>query len=203
MDIRGGFLKLDRVELDRVCTAPKQLPPRSLPELAVIGRSNVGKSSLINALLGRSGFMRVSRTPGRTQAILFVRVGELGYVVDLPGYGYARAPAGVRRSWAALVNGYMESRGGSAALLLLDVRREPGEGEHQLMEWFRRFGWEVRVVLTKADKLPRGRRAAAVSAASKALGLSSETPPLLFSSLTGEGLPALRKLVERSMELAK
>jgi len=193
-------VKLDRVELERVCTAPKQLPPRSLPELAVIGRSNVGKSSLINSLLGRPGFMRVSRTPGRTQAILFVKVGDLGYVVDLPGYGYAKAPEGVRRSWAALVNGYMESRGGSAALLLVDVRRDPGQGEHQLMDWFRRYGWEVRVVLTKADKLPRGRRAAAAAATARALGLSPDTPPLLFSSLTGEGLPALRKLVERSME---
>ncbi|MGC8762524.1 MAG: ribosome biogenesis GTP-binding protein YihA/YsxC [Acidobacteriota bacterium] len=193
-------MKTPVVEVERVCTAPSQLPPRKGPEVAVVGRSNVGKSTLVNALLNRPGLLRTSRTPGRTQAVIFVRVGEKGYVVDLPGYGYAKVPESVRRSWAGLVNGYLESRRGQTALLLVDVRREPGEDERQLMEWFRRYEWTVQVVLTKSDKLPRGKRTAAERNAAKALGLETGREPLLFSAVTGEGLKALRAIVERSME---
>lgn len=193
-------MKKPPVEVERVCTSPSHLPPRTGPELAVVGRSNVGKSTLLNALLNSPGLLRTSRTPGRTQAVIFVRVGEKGYVVDLPGYGYAKVPMGVRRSWAGLVNGYLESRSGQAALLLIDVRREPGEDERQLMEWFRRYEWTVRVVLTKSDKLPRGKRTEAARNAAKALGLETGREPILFSAVTGEGLKALRAIVEKSME---
>lgn len=193
-------MKTPVVEVERVCTAPSHLPPRTGPEVAVVGRSNVGKSTLVNALFGRADLLRTSRTPGRTQAVIFVRVGERGHVVDLPGYGFAKVPLAVRRSWAGLVNGYLESRRGQTALLLIDVRREPGEDERQLMAWFRRYEWTVRVVLTKSDKLPRGKRAQAAKAAAKSLGLETGMEPLLFSAVTGEGLKALRAIVERSME---
>ncbi len=120
----------------------------------MVGRSNVGKSSLINAVVNRKGVARVSRTPGKTQAVQFYLINERFYLVDLPGYGYAKVPKTIVRTWGELVRGYLES---SAALrlifLLLDVRHTPGEQDRQMHEWTADAEVDERIVLTKSDKL--------------------------------------------------
>jgi GTP-binding protein len=121
----------------------------------MVGRSNVGKSSLINAVLGRKGVARVSQTPGKTQAIQFYLVNEKFYLVDLPGYGYAKVPKSMSRSWGELVRGYLEHAEQLRVIfLLLDIRRTPGEQDLQMHQWARDLeSVDERVVLTKTDKL--------------------------------------------------
>jgi GTP-binding protein len=120
----------------------------------MVGRSNVGKSSLINAVLKRKGIARVSQTPGKTQAIQFYLVNEKFHLVDLPGYGYAKVPKSMAASWRALINDYLENAGYLKLMfLLLDVRRTPGDHDEQMHAWTRDAGIEERIVLTKSDKL--------------------------------------------------
>ncbi len=121
----------------------------------MVGRSNVGKSSLINAVLGRKGIARVSQTPGKTQAIQFYLVNEKFYLVDLPGYGYAKVPKSMSRTWGELVRGYLENAEDLRVIfLLLDVRRTPGEQDLQMHQWARDLdSVDERIVLTKSDKL--------------------------------------------------
>jgi GTP-binding protein len=133
---------------------PGDLPRDQRPQFAMVGRSNVGKSSLINAVLNRKSIARVSQTPGKTQAVQFYLINEQFYLVDLPGYGYAKVAKSMLRSWGELIRGYLE---GADALrlifLLMDARREPGELDLQMLDWTRRTGAEARIVLTKSDKL--------------------------------------------------
>ena len=185
--------------LERVCVTPSQLPAPTLPEVAVIGRSNVGKSSLINAVLGRRGLMRVSNTPGRTQSVIFVGVGERGYVVDLPGYGFARAPRAARAAWGRLVEAYLVRGARGAACLLMDVRREPGEGDLMMVDYFRQYGRPFFVVMTKADKVSRGEWKPRAQALSKALDLGPGESPIPFSAVSGEGVKNVVKKIEESL----
>jgi GTP-binding protein len=168
--------------------------------VAVIGRSNVGKSSLINAVLGQRGLMRVSNTPGRTQAVFFVGLDGKGFLVDLPGYGFAKAPESVRRTWGALVEAYLKRQAPGPALLLVDMRREPNEGDMQMARWFRHYGRPFQVVLTKADKVSRGQWKPRATKVAQGLGLEADQRPLPFSAVTGEGVKALRNLIEKTME---
>ncbi len=120
----------------------------------MVGRSNVGKSSLINAVLKRKAIARVSQTPGKTQAVHFYLINEKFYLVDLPGYGYARVPKSVMRAWGDLVRGYLDSSDDIRLLfLLLDARRTPGEHDLQMHDWTQSAGIDARVLLTKSDKL--------------------------------------------------
>ncbi len=186
--------------LERVCVTPAQLPPPTLPEVAIIGRSNVGKSSLINTVLGQRGLMRVSNTPGRTQAVLFVGLEDRGYVVDLPGYGFAKVPLAVKASWGRLVEAYLSRGARGAACLLMDIRRDPGDGDRTMVEYFRRYGRPFFVVMTKADKVSRGQWKPRAQALSKALGLPAGEPPIPFSAVSGEGVKNVYRKIEESME---
>jgi len=124
------------------------------PQFAIVGRSNVGKSSLINAVVNRKAVARVSQTPGKTQAVQFYLVNDRFYLVDLPGYGYAKVPRSVKETWGKLVRGYLDSSDQIRLLyLLLDVRRTPGEHDLQMHEWTASAGIDEKVVLTKTDKL--------------------------------------------------
>ncbi len=180
-------------------TSPRHYPPPDLPEIAFAGRSNVGKSSLINALVNRKGLAKTSNTPGRTQVLNFFLVNETLYITDLPGYGYARAPEAVRRSWGPMVETYLRERKNlRAVLLLLDIRREPNDDDLSLWEWLKTYSIPCLVVLTKADKLPRGQVAARRRAVSGLLGLDmgAVTP---FSTKTGEGRAELWQGIQRQM----
>src|SRR6187551_835039 len=141
--------------------APKDFPPPSLPELAVVGRSNVGKSSLINALVGQDGLARTSRTPGRTQLINWFSVAAQPpfLLVDLPGYGYAKVPAGMKDSWKPLIEDYLANRRTLAGvLLLIDIRRGAEDEELDFVPWLTQRKVPIVVALTKADKLAKNKR---------------------------------------------
>lgn len=133
---------------------PGDLPRDQRPQFAFCGRSNVGKSSLINAVLKRKAIARVSQTPGKTQAVQFYLVNGRFYLVDLPGYGYAKVPQSVKRTWGALVHDYIESSDALRLIfLLLDVRRIPSAEDLQMHAWSQAAGIEARILLTKSDKL--------------------------------------------------
>ena len=165
------------------------------------GRSNVGKSSLINALAGRHGLARVSRTPGRTRQINFFAVEALGTFVDLPGYGFARVPEAVRRSWKRLVDGYLhEDRPVALLLLLVDGRHPPTPMDVQMHDWLQGSGLAAQVVLTKTDSVPGSRLREAVRRAGETLSLASgQAPPIPVSARTGRGVKEVRTLIHRAV----
>jgi GTP-binding protein len=177
-------------------------PPPDKPEIAFAGRSNVGKSSLINALLGRKKLARTSSTPGRTQAINFFLIQDRYYFVDLPGYGYARVPLEVRRSWGTMVETYLKRRANlRGVVLILDLRREATEGDIQLLEWLKRYQVSTIPVLTKADKLSRSRSARRAELISGQLKAFAPDPPTIFSAKTLQGRPDLWQHINGLIEV--
>jgi GTP-binding protein len=165
---------------------PSGFPPPSLPEVAVVGRSNVGKSSLINALVGQPGLARTSRTPGRTRLINWFAVDDRFQLVDLPGYGYAEVNQAMRDSWRPLIEGYLAERETLVGVvLLIDIRRGAQDEELDFVPWLAERAMPVVVALTKADKLPKNKRMLEVRRVRQALGLSRD--PLAVSVLGGDG----------------
>jgi GTP-binding protein len=176
---------------------PSQFPREGLPEVAFAGRSNVGKSSLINALLNRRNLARTSKTPGKTRAIQFFRVeGDLLFA-DLPGYGFARVARTLREDWGPLIEGYLAGRVCLKLLvLLLDVRRDVTRDDRDLLDWLARAGVPALVVLTKADTLSRSQQAARERVIRSGLGLADK-PLLLVSARTGAGKNDLWREIRR------
>ncbi|MBI4510744.1 MAG: YihA family ribosome biogenesis GTP-binding protein [Deltaproteobacteria bacterium] len=176
---------------------PAQFPTPADPEIAFAGRSNVGKSSLINSLIGAK-IAKTSSTPGHTRLLNWFRVvppsgPELAFV-DLPGYGYAKVPHEMRAAWRPLVDAFVTSRDSlRLVVVIIDARRGPEAEERELVEWLAHVGRPTLVVLTKVDKLPKSKRLPAIQAARRALGLDRD--PLLFSSLTGEGAAPLWRAI--------
>jgi GTP-binding protein len=172
-----------------ICSAvtPGQYPPDDLPEVAFAGRSNVGKSSLINKILNRKKLVRTSKTPGRTQLLNFFEINELWRFVDLPGYGYAKVPAEVQKRWRPMVESYLTTRVNLRGMVwLLDIRREVSKEDLQLWDWLQAKQVEVIIVVTKADKLSKNKRNK--QAASIARSLGREAQELIqFSATSGEG----------------
>jgi GTP-binding protein len=177
-------------------------PESSLPEVAFAGRSNVGKSSLLNALVRRKSFARVSRTPGRTREINFFRVNNTFVLVDLPGYGYARISKAKKAEWRPMIESYLrrttQLRG---IVLLLDIRREPSEDDRAMLDFLAELGVPTIVALTKADKLTKTDARDTVSRISRILALEPDQV-IQFSAHSGEGrlelLDALMQLVEKA-----
>lgn len=166
---------------------PRDFPPAELPEVAFVGRSNVGKSSLINVLAGRKALVRTSSTPGRTQLINFFDINGLLTLVDLPGYGYAKAPPEVRKQWGPMIETYLAQRENlKAVVLILDIRRIPSDGDLDMLGWLERYNIPPIIVLTKCDKLSkteRARQTALISAAVK----RDKGLLLPFSALSKDG----------------
>lgn len=176
--------------------SPAHYPPADRPEVAFAGRSNVGKSSLINRLVNRRRLVKTSSTPGRTQLINFFAVNENLYFVDLPGYGYARVPAKVQRTWAPMVEAYLGGRQTlRAVVLIIDIRRLPGREEHDLLARLRHRNVAVLPVLSKADKLSRMHQQARQRAIAAALGLVP-ADLILFSAKSGLGRSELWQAIE-------
>jgi GTP-binding protein len=153
-------VKIDSVRFERAAFRPEDAPRATGPDVIFVGRSNVGKSSLINRLVGRSDLARVSSTPGRTQSVNFVRVNESFHLVDMPGYGWARVPEEVRRSWKQLVDGVLARRREriALALLVIDARHPPSPLDRTMQAWLVENGLPFVVVATKADKISTGAR---------------------------------------------
>ncbi len=174
-----------------------QLPPAGPPELAFAGRSNVGKSSAINALLGRKGLARTSKTPGRTQTINFYELGGGARLVDLPGYGYARVPQAMRAQWRELVGAYLNGRAALVGIVvIMDARHPLTPLDRQLLEWL--GATRSLCLLSKADKLSRLEQAATL----KKVAASLKTEVLLFSSVTRQGVEESRGLLESWLQQA-
>ena len=178
----------------RSATALDQLPPDHGSEVAFAGRSNAGKSSALNTLTGQRGLARVSKTPGRTQELLFFRIDDERRLVDLPGYGYAATSAARRRDWGEVIPAYFATRQSLRGLLLfMDIRHPLQAGDRQLLEVAARLHLPVQPVLTKADKLARGALHKALRDVGKELAaLFTVLPPLPMSNLSGDGAAAVR-----------
>lgn len=174
-----------------------EFPPEGPPEIAFLGRSNVGKSSAINALTGRRRLAFASKTPGRTQTINFYGLGDSARLVDLPGYGYARAPKSERSKWEALVTGYLQARATLAGVVIvMDARHPLTPQDERLLEWLAPLALRSLALLTKADKLTRTERAQALA---RVRGAFSDA--LLFSSVSREGVDEAReRLVQWLLE---
>jgi GTP-binding protein len=181
---------------------PSQFPAESLPELAVVGRSNVGKSSLINSLTGNEGLARTSRTPGRTRLVNWFEINEKFLLVDLPGYGYAEVSRDMRESWRPLIEAYLSNRKTLAGvLLLIDIRRGPQDEELDFVPWLEAKEVPIVVALTKCDKLPKNKRMLEVVKAKKMLGLKRD--PYAVSAQSGDNLDELWRAVAGLAEKKK
>jgi len=165
-----------------------QYPPPDKPEVAFAGRSNVGKSSLINALVNRKNLAKTSSKPGRTQSINFFRVDDLMYMVDLPGYGFAKVPLNVKKSWQHMVETYLGKRPNlKAVVTILDIRRDLTPGDTQLLDWLRHYNIPSILVLTKADKVSRQETIRRARIIGGQVGEMLTQAPTIFSSRTRQG----------------
>ena len=191
---------INKAELTHVAVKPLQYPDGGLAELAFVGKSNVGKSSLINVMLGRKSLARTSRTPGKTRTINFYNVEDKLMFVDLPGYGYAKISRETSQTWGAMIEGYLKKREElKAIILLIDIRHEPGKNDVQMFEWLRHYDKKMVVVATKADKLNRSQIAKHCAIIRKGLGMAQDEVILPFSSLSKAGRDELWSLI---LELA-
>jgi GTP-binding protein len=172
-----------------ICSAvkPEHYPSADLPEVAFAGRSNVGKSSLINKILNRKKLVRTSKTPGRTQLLNFFEINEVYRFVDLPGYGYAKVPAEVQKRWRPMVENYLTTRVNLRGMVwLLDIRREVSKEDLTLWDWLQAQQLKVIIVITKADKLSKNKRNKQAARIAKSLGRKTQEL-IQFSAISGEG----------------
>jgi GTP-binding protein len=176
-------------------------PPPDKPEIAFAGRSNVGKSSLINILVNRKGIAKTSSRPGRTQAINFFCLEDRIYLVDLPGYGFARVPLHVKRSWGDMVETYLRKRSNlKAVVVILDIRRDVSTGDMDLLNWLDHYGIKTIVVLTKADKLSRNKSRARARQIERELQELTDEKPTIFSAKTREGRGEIWEKMNRAID---
>ena len=173
-----------------------QLPDTELPEIAFAGRSNVGKSSLINRLLNRKSFVKVSGKPGKTQALNFFEVNNLIYLVDLPGYGYAQVSKSMQLGWQKLISQYLEERSTlRCVVVIIDIRHSPKKQDFQLLQWLRSKNITILPVYTKADKVSANERTKNSSLLDAGLGITSGQR-IIFSAKSGLGLDKLKESLE-------
>jgi GTP-binding protein len=184
-----------KAEFVTSASTPEQFPADGLREVAFLGRSNVGKSSLINALTGQKGLAFTSSTPGRTQTINFYRIGGNLYFVDLPGYGYARVPRGVADDWKLLVERYLERNHLELALVVLDARRGWMEKDIELKEWLEYRQQPYMVIVTKMDKLNQAEQRRGLAQIAKV-----SPDPLPFSAVTGRGVREIWQAILKTQQ---
>ncbi len=182
-------MRIESAEFIRSAVGEGDFPRDGLPQVAFVGRSNVGKSSLLNKLLGRR-LARTSSTPGRTRAVNLFLVNRCAYFADLPGYGYAKAGRADREAWAALIDTYLRSAA-PRVILLVDAKVGATELDQQAYEYLQRLGAVVQVAVTKIDKLPRGRWKPTVAAIRRTLAAAEDTAVIPISAATGDGIREL------------
>jgi GTP-binding protein len=177
-----------------------QYPPADKPEIAFAGKSNVGKSSLLNVLVNRKKLARTSSTPGRTQSLNFFELTDKNiYMVDLPGYGFASVPLQVKKSWGIMVETYLSRRPNlKAVVVILDIRRDPGEGDLNLLNWLNQYGIQSIPVLTKADKFSRSQGMERARLIGQELGRVTASTPIIFSAKTREGMKEIWAEIEKA-----
>ena len=179
---------IKEVTLETVCGITSTLPENDKPEIAFAGKSNVGKSSLINALMNRKSLARISATPGKTQTINFYNINREIYLVDLPGYGYAKVSEKEKEAWGKMIERYLQkSTMLKAVFLLIDIRHDPSKNDKMMYDWILHQGYEPVIIATKLDKLKKSQVAKQLKAIRTGLGLVSGTTVIPFSAKTKQG----------------
>lgn len=189
---------IKNVNLETVCGITSKIPENTLPEIAFAGKSNVGKSSLINALMNRKSYARISATPGKTQTINFYNINQEFYLVDLPGYGYAKVSEQEKQKWGQMVERYLHgSKQLRAVFLLIDIRHDPSANDKMMYDWIVSWGYHPIIIATKLDKIKRSQKDKQVKAVRQGLGLLPGTEIIPFSSVTKQGRDEIWELAER------
>ncbi|MBQ8924219.1 MAG: YihA family ribosome biogenesis GTP-binding protein [Lachnospiraceae bacterium] len=185
------------VELETVCGITSKLPENTLPEVVFAGKSNVGKSSLINGLLNRKSLARTSSSPGKTQTINFYNINKGLYFVDLPGYGYAKVSQEIRNKWGKMIERYLhKSKQIKTVFLLVDIRHEPGENDITMYNWVVGNGYEPVVIATKLDKIKRSQLLKNIKIIREKLGMDKEGIIIPFSAMTKQGVDEIWELIQ-------
>lgn len=185
------------LNLETVCGITSSLPDNSYPEIAFAGKSNVGKSSLINALMNRKSYARISATPGKTQTINFYNINEELYLVDLPGYGYAKVSEKEKLQWGKLIERYLHnSKQLQAVFLLIDIRHAPSANDRTMYEWIVENGYRPIIIATKLDKIKRSQKDKQLKLIREGLSVLPETIIIPFSSVSRQGRDEIWDLVE-------
>ena len=188
---------IKKVNLDIVIGVTSAIPDTEFPEVAFAGKSNVGKSSLINALMNRKSYARTSSQPGKTQTINFYNINDAMYLVNLPGYGYANASPAVKAKWGKMIEKYLrQSANLKQVFLLVDIRHDPSENDKMMYNWIVDNGFRPVIIATKLDKLKRSQIAKHVKAVRAGLGLKEDDILIPFSSQTKQGLDELWNTIE-------
>ncbi|MCI8464311.1 MAG: YihA family ribosome biogenesis GTP-binding protein [Lachnospiraceae bacterium] len=185
------------VNLETVCGVTSRLPENEKPEIAFAGKSNVGKSSLINALMNRKSYARTSAQPGKTQTINFYNINDALYYVDLPGYGYAKISQKEKEKWGRMVENYLKSSTQlRCVFLLVDIRHEPSANDRQMYEWITENGYQPVIIATKLDKIKRSQIEKQLKLVREGLGISREATVVPFSAETKQGREEIWSLIE-------
>ena len=194
-------MHVSNVTLETVCGTTATLPENDKLEIAFAGKSNVGKSSLINALMNRKSFARTSAQPGKTQTINFYNIDEKLYFVDLPGYGYAKVSMEIRAKWGKLIEKYLiNSKKLRIIFLLVDIRHEPSQNDVDMYNWILNYGFNPIIIATKLDKIKRSQIQKNTSIIRKKLNAVENTPIIPFSALTKQGRDEIWEFIEDYME---
>ena len=188
---------IKNVNLETVCGITSTLPDNTLPEIAFAGKSNVGKSSLINAVMNRKSLARTSAQPGKTQTINFYNINDAFYLVDLPGYGYAKANEAVKAQWGKMIEIYLRSsKKLKAVFLLIDIRHEPSANDKQMYQWILYQGYHPIIIATKMDKLNRSQIPKAVKTVKQGLEAEKDAVVIPFSAQTKQGREEIYDLID-------
>ena len=186
------------VDLETVCGVTSRLPENTLPEFAFAGKSNVGKSSLINALMNRKSYARTSSQPGKTQTINFYNINQALYYVDLPGYGYAKVSLEAKAKWGKMIERYLQKSSMlKLVFLLVDIRHEPSANDKMMYDWVVSNGYHPVIIATKLDKLKRSQVPKAVKTIRTGLGMEKEDILIPFSAETKQGREEIWELIEK------
>lgn len=191
-------MKIKSVELETVCGITSKLPDNKLPEIAFAGKSNVGKSSLINVLVERKSLARTSQSPGKTQTINFYNLNKEMYLVDLPGYGYAKVSEEIRAKWGNMIEKYLRtSKQLKAVFLLIDIRHEPSSNDVMMYKWVVANGYDPIIICTKADKISKGATQKNLKIIRDTLKCKKDTVMIPFSALTRQGKEEIHAIFEK------
>ncbi|AEV95127.1 ribosome biogenesis GTP-binding protein YihA/YsxC [Pediococcus claussenii] len=195
-------MEVHNVELQISAVAPEQYPTQGYPEIAMVGRSNVGKSSLTNTLINRKSYARTSSQPGKTQTLNFYRVEEKVFFVDVPGYGYAKVSQKEREKWGTMIETYLTSRNQLKGVIsLIDARHQPTEDDVSMYQYLNYYNIPILVVATKSDKIPRGKWNKQESLIKKTIGFDKKNSAFqMFSAQTKEGKDQVWNWIEKRMK---
>ncbi len=187
-------------ELETVCGITSKLPDNELPEIAFAGKSNVGKSSLINGLLNRKALARTSSSPGKTQTINFYNINKELYFVDLPGYGYAKVSMEIRNKWGKMIEKYLNtSHQLKTVFLLIDIRHAPGENDITMYDWIVANGYRPVIIATKLDKIKRSQKDKCIKIIKEKLKLTPDTKIIPFSAVSKQGKEDIWNLIQSTI----